>query len=152
MNITESLQGVTRLFLDTAPVIYYIERNPQYFAFVSVVFDYIVNSGAMGVASPITLAECLVLPARLGQTQLQQDFIELLTGTDSIEFVEIDQPIALQAAQIRARYNLQLPDAFQVAVALAVGCEAFLTNDVIFRRVRELQVLVLNDFNGTESR
>ncbi|MEQ8969113.1 MAG: type II toxin-antitoxin system VapC family toxin [Coleofasciculus sp. C1-SOL-03] len=152
MNITESLQGVTRLFLDTAPVIYYIERNPQYFALVSVVFDYIVNSGAMGVASPITLAECLVLPSRLGQTQLQQDFIELLTGTDNIEFVEIDQPIALQAAQIRARYNLQLPDAFQVAVSLAVGCEAFLTNDVIFRRVRELQVLVLNDFNGTESR
>lgn len=136
--------------MDTAPVIYYIERNRQYFALVSVVFNYIVNSGAMGVASPVTLAECLVLPTRLEQTQLQQDFLELLTETDRIEFVEIDQTIALQAAQIRARYNLQLPDAFQVAVALAVGCEAFLTNDVIFRRVTELQVLVLNDFNAAE--
>ncbi|WP_228061116.1 MULTISPECIES: hypothetical protein [unclassified Coleofasciculus] len=37
MNITESLQGVTRLFLNTAPVIYYIERSPQYFALASVV-------------------------------------------------------------------------------------------------------------------
>jgi predicted nucleic acid-binding protein len=150
VSITDSLQGVTRLFLDTAPVIYYIERNPQYFALVSVVFNYIVNSRAVGVVSPITLAECLVLPAQLGQTQLQQHFIELLTETDRIEFIEIDQTIALQAAQIRARYKLQLPDAFQVAVALAVGCEAFLTNDVIFRRVTELQVLILNDFNGAE--
>ncbi|WP_414584039.1 hypothetical protein [Scytonema sp. PCC 10023] len=41
MNVTESLQGVTRLFLDTAPVIYYVERNPQYFASASVVFDHI---------------------------------------------------------------------------------------------------------------
>lgn len=150
MNITESLQGVTRLFLDTAPIIYYIERNPQYFALVSVVFDYIVNGTPMGVASPITLAECLVLPYQLGQTELQQDFIELLTESDTIEFVQIDQNLALQAAQIRARYNLQLPDAFQVAVALAAGCEAFLTNDVIFRRVTELQVLVLNDFDTAE--
>lgn len=150
MNLTERLQGVTRLFLDTAPVIYYIERNPQYFALASVVFDHIVNRTPMGVASSVTLAECLVLPYQLGQTQLQQDFIELLTETDSIEFVEIDQTIALQAAQIRARYNLQLPDAFQVAVALAAGCEAFLTNDVIFRRVTELQVLVLNNFDTAE--
>jgi len=148
VNITASFQDVTRLFLDTAPVIYYIERNPKYFALVSVVFDYIVNSAVIGIVSPVTLAECLVLPAQLGQIQLQQDFIELLTATDSIDCVEINQTIGIQTAQIRARYNLQLPDAFQVAVALAVGCEAFLTNDVIFRRVTELQVLVLNDYNA----
>ncbi|NEQ67260.1 MAG: type II toxin-antitoxin system VapC family toxin [Symploca sp. SIO2D2] len=146
MNITANLQDVTLLFLDTAPVIYYIERNPEYFALVSVVFDYIVNNAVMGIVSPVTLAECLVLPAQVGQIQLQQDFIELLTQTDSIDCVEIDQTIAVQTAQIRARYNLKLPDAFQVAVALAVGCEAFLTNDVIFRRVTELQILVLNDY------
>ncbi|MEW6495339.1 MAG: PIN domain-containing protein, partial [Cyanobacteriota bacterium] len=92
----------------------------------------------------------LVRPYQLGQTELQQEFIDLMTGIEGIEFVEIDQTIALQAAQIRARYNLQLPDGFQVAVALAAGCEAFLTNDVIFRRVTELQVLVLNNFDTAE--
>ena len=73
-----------------------------------------------------------------------------MTGIEGIEFAGIDQTLALQAAQIRARYNLQLPDAFQIAVALAAGCEAFLTNDVIFRRVTELQVLVLDDFDTVE--
>ena len=55
------------------------------------------------------------------------------------------QYLAIQAAQIRARYNLQLPDAFQIAVALAANCQAFLTNDVILKRVTELQVLVLDE-------
>ncbi len=151
MNITESLQGVTRLFLDTAPVIYYVEQNPQYFASASVVFNHILNAAPIGVASPITLAESLVQPYRLGQTELQQQFIELMTETENIEFVPIDrQNMALDAAQIRARYNLQLLDAFQIVTALASGCEAFLTNDVIFRRVTELRVLMLNDFNTNE--
>jgi len=151
VNITESLQGVTRLFLDTAPVIYAVERNPQYLSVVTSVFRCIFNGLPMGIASPITLAECLVQPYRLGQTELQEEFIELMTDNDNIEFVPIvDQIRSQEAAEVRARYNLQLPDAFQVAIALAAGCEAFLTNDAMFRRVTELRVLVLDDFNTAE--
>jgi predicted nucleic acid-binding protein len=148
VSITDSLQGVTRLFLDSAPVIYAVERNPQYLPLVRVVFERIFSGLPMGIVSPITLAECLVQPYRLGQTELQQDFIELMTDNQNIEFVPIDdETLAIKAAEIRARYNLQLPDAFQITVALAAGCEAFLTNDVTFKRVTELRVLVLDDFN-----
>jgi predicted nucleic acid-binding protein len=151
VSITDSLQGVTRLFLDSAPVIYAVERNPQYLPLVRVVFERIFSGLPMGVVSPITLAECLVQPYRLGQNELQQDFIELMTDNQNIEFVPIDDEIiAIDAAEIRARYNLQLPDAFQITVALAAGCEAFLTNDVTFKRVTELRVLVLDDFNTSE--
>ncbi|QTA91475.1 Uncharacterized protein dnm_075430 [Desulfonema magnum] len=30
MNIPEYLSGISRLFLDTAPVIYYVEAHPLY--------------------------------------------------------------------------------------------------------------------------
>jgi hypothetical protein len=30
MKITEPLQGVARLFLDAAPVVYYVEKKPHY--------------------------------------------------------------------------------------------------------------------------
>ncbi len=151
MKITDSLEGVRRLFLDTAPVIYFVEQHPQYFAAVREVFELLQNSFLMGVASPITLAECLVRPYSLGQTQLQQDFIELITDNNNIEFVLIDkQNVILEAAQIRARYNIQLPDAFQIAVALAARCDVFLTNDAILKRITELPVLVLEDFKITE--
>ncbi|MDZ8186866.1 MAG: hypothetical protein RMX96_18695 [Nostoc sp. ChiSLP02] len=29
MRISDALSGVSRLFLDTAPVIYFVERNPH---------------------------------------------------------------------------------------------------------------------------
>lgn len=150
MTVEESLQGVTRLFLDTAPVIYYVERNAQYLAIVRVVLNR-VRDGSLVAVTPITLAECLVRPYSLGQTQLQQDFIDTIVNGNNTIFVPIAEPtIALQAAQIRARYNLQLPDAFQVAVAIAAGCEAFLTNDVTLRRVTELHVLLLDELDIAE--
>lgn len=150
MNITQSLQGVTRLFLDTAPIIYAVERNPLYLPLVTVVFEHIFSGLPMGVTSPITLAECLVQPYRLRQTKLQQEFIELITDNENIEFATISNPsLALQAAEIRAKYNLQLPDAFQVAVALVAECEAFLTNDVTFRRLTELRIILLGELEIT---
>lgn len=141
MKIDEILPGIRTLFLDTAPVIYWVEQNPQYFPIVSVIFDRILNSMLMAVTSPITLAECLVHPYALNQTELQRNFINLIVNTENITFKTIDTSMLA----IRAKYNLQLPDAFQIAVALNAECEAFLTNDTAFRRVTELQILILNE-------
>ena len=44
----------------------------------------------------------------------------------------IDQAITQTVAELRARYNLLLPDAFQAAVAIVSGCDALLTNDRAF--------------------
>ncbi|MEH2289846.1 hypothetical protein [Nostoc sp.] len=44
---------------------------------------------------------------------------------------------------MRVRYNLQLPDALQMAAAIIAGCETFLTNDTALKRVIELMVLVV---------
>jgi hypothetical protein len=60
VTIEESFEGVTRLFLDSAPVIYYVERNSRYFAIVDVIFELIFDGSLMAVTSPVTLAECLV--------------------------------------------------------------------------------------------
>lgn len=109
MTIEESLRGVTRLFLDSAPVIYAVEAHPRYSPMMRDILDRI----------------------------LRQERIIFESG--------FEEGIALQAAQLRARYNLQLLDAFQLALALAVNCEAFLTNDAIFRRVLETRVVLLDD-------
>jgi len=58
-------------------------------------------------------------------------------------FASIDQDVAHQAAELRATYNITLADALQIAVALHMGCEAFLTNDGALERVKELRVLVV---------
>lgn len=148
MTVADSLEGVSRLFLDSAPVIYFVERNAQYFDLARAFFERINAGTLIGVASPVTLAECLVRPYSLGQIEFQSYVIDLITNSANIQLVPIaSQDLAIQAAQIRARYNLQLPDAFQIAVALAANCEAILTNDVTLRRVTELRVLVLDELD-----
>ena len=87
MSIDESIQGITRLFLDTAPVIYLVEQNTQYLVLVRAVFQCIREGSPIAVTSPVTLAECLVHPYTRGDMQLQQNFIQLITNTNSIEFV-----------------------------------------------------------------
>jgi hypothetical protein len=78
MKISAALQGVALLFLDTAPVIYLVEKNPDYLALVSDIFRRIDDGQVGAVTSPVTLAECLVHPFRLGLSQLRQDFIDVV--------------------------------------------------------------------------
>jgi len=147
MTVTDALRGVSRLFLDTAPVIYYVERNPAYLPLVQVVFQKIDAGLLAATTSPVTLAECLILPIRQQNTPLQQDFIDLITAGNNTQFVTIDQSIGQKAGELRARYSLALPEALQVAVALSAGCDAILTNDLDLRRVTELRVLALDELS-----
>jgi predicted nucleic acid-binding protein len=143
MKIGDAFQGINKVFLDTAPVIYYVEATPGY-AVVAPVFQLLSQGSFEAVVSPVTLAECLVMPIRLGQAKSQQDFIDMLTNTDEISFVPITASVSQKAALIRVRYGLKLPDALQVATALVAGCDAFLTNDAALQRVTELRILVLS--------
>jgi len=62
MRINQALLGVSMLFLDTATVVYLVEKNPYFLPLVSPIFTQIENGFLIGVASPVTLAECLVMP------------------------------------------------------------------------------------------
>lgn len=143
MKVSEALQGVARLFLDTAPVIYYVERHPQYAPVADDIFNRIDAGTLPAVTSPVTLVECLVVPYRLGQSDVRQNFTDLIVRGQGITFVPLSDLIADRAAELRSKYNLSLTDACQVATALAAGCDALLTNDVGLKRVQELTILVL---------
>ncbi len=145
MKIADALQAVTRLFLDTAPVIYYVERNPSYAALVDDIFDRVDAGTLHAVTSPITLAECLVGAIRQGLPQAQQDFTDLIVSGANVTCLGLDDATARRAADLRVRYNLPLADAFQVAVALDSNCDTLPTNYHAFRRVQELPILVLDD-------
>ena len=136
---------IARLFLDTAPVIYYVERNPTYDPLVTDIFRRIDSGSLTAVTSPVTLAECLVLPCRIGLASPQKDFTDLVVRGDNTVFMAIDAPCATAAADMRARYNLTLTDSLQLAAAICARCDAFLRNDADLKRVVELRVLELDD-------
>lgn len=148
MKLGTALYQINRFFLDAAPVIYYIDANPAYFDLMDQIFTWIESSSIRVVTSPITLAECLILPIRQNNLSQQQLFIDIITAQDTADFIETTASIARTAAEICARYNLKLPDALQVATAIASNCEAFLTNDAQLKQVTELKVLLVSELEA----
>lgn len=144
-RLTDALAGVTRLALDTSPIIYFVEAHPDYDALTTEIFRRITEGEVVGVTSVITLMEVLVQPLSQGRTQLAQDYANLLVNSTHLSVMPIDATVAQHAARLRAQYRLRTPDALQIAVALEAGCQAFLTNDAAFQRVAGLEVLVLNE-------
>jgi predicted nucleic acid-binding protein len=145
MTLETVLTGVARLGLDTAPLIYFVEAHPHYDALVIEIFRRIADGELGGVTSVITLTEVLTQPLRQGRADLQAQYRDLLADSANFELISIDPAAAELAADLRARYNLRTPDALQIAVALAAGCQAFLTNDQTLKRVTELQIVILDD-------
>jgi hypothetical protein len=64
MKVEEALRGVKRLFLDPAPVVYFVEQNPEFITRVEPIFARL-DLDIIGVVSAVTLAECLVFPSSL---------------------------------------------------------------------------------------
>ena len=147
MKIETALAGRDRVFVDSAPLIYLLERNSTYLNRVRYFFERTVTGQFVAVTSPVTLAECLVLPLRSGKTALSQLYKDVIVSGRNFDFVPIDAAIADRAAAIRSQHNLGLPDAFQAAIALETECDAFLTNDTQFGRVSELAVVLLNQLD-----
>jgi predicted nucleic acid-binding protein len=145
MKLQEALMGVSRLGIDTTPIIYFIEAHPRYEPIVTPIFKLVADRGLIGITSAITLTEVLVQPFISANIRLQQEYRDILLYSANFEIVPIDVNIAEQAAELRARYRLRTPDALQIAAAVSSGCEAFVTNDSKLQRVSELRILVLDN-------
>jgi predicted nucleic acid-binding protein len=145
VKLDDALQGVNRLGMDTAPLIYLVERHTRYAETVLEIVQRMAVGRLAGVTSVVTLGEVLVQPIRQGNDLLQRRFTNALLRGIGFRTYPVDVPAATLAAQLRADYNLHLPDACQIAVAIREGCEAFLTNDRRLTRVTDLRVLVLDD-------
>jgi len=145
MNVVEAFRAVRRVFLDTAPVIYYVESHPKYSGLVEHVFERLDAGTLEAITSPITLAECLVIPFRDGDTGLQRAFLQVVAHGLNTSLSATDEGTGLLAAELRARYGLSLSDALQLATAIMTHCDALLTNDHSLKRVAEINVVVLNE-------
>ncbi|MBI5670383.1 MAG: type II toxin-antitoxin system VapC family toxin [Chloroflexi bacterium] len=145
MQIRDVLVDLKQLYIDTAPLIYYVEENPTYVEKMEAVFQFIEDNSLEVISSVITLTEVLQQPIQQSRTDLQQKYLGILLSSNHLALLPVDAATAESAAHLRARYNLRTPDALHVATALKSQCEAFLTNDIGLKRVTELRILVLDE-------
>jgi hypothetical protein len=65
MGINElslKLEQYPRIALDTSPIIYFVEANPQYAPLATIIFQKISQGSLLGFTSTISLTEVLVFP------------------------------------------------------------------------------------------
>lgn len=59
MNLSEEISKVRSIFIDTAPIIYYIEAHPLFGSLTKTVVDIVRSSNFSVFTSVITLVEVL---------------------------------------------------------------------------------------------
>jgi predicted nucleic acid-binding protein len=100
----------------------------------------------VGVTSIITLIEVCVHPQRHGRADLVESYERALLHSQQLRTLAVDAALARRAVQLRASYDIHVPDALQLAAALEAGATAFITNDRRLAKVEELNVLLLMDY------
>lgn len=147
MTLSEELNRINSIFIDTAPIIYYIEAHPQFGPLIKEVVSTFQSGGLNAYSSVITLAEVLAKPIEKGDEKLAKKFAEFLKNGRNLAMIEISEGTAETAGGLRGRYSfLKTIDAIQLAAALEVGAGAFLTNDVKLKQFNELNVILLKDY------
>ncbi len=133
------------VFLDTAPLIYFIEGHSVYQEKLMECFVANDKGDFSFITSSITLLEVLVKPLKEGKPKLVSQYKKILLGASGIHIAEISNDIAEGAARLRAKYSLKTPDAIQIATALENQVDYFFTNDHRLAVVNEIRIITLLD-------
>ena len=144
MEWLKQLRGKT-VALDTAPIIYFIERNPVYVDTMRAFFDLVQKGECSAVTSVMSLLEGLVIPIRRNDVNLIQEYYDALYTSQDILTISVFPYIAREAARLRANYTIRTADAIQVATAISVEAPFFLTNDARIPSLPNLKVLTVDN-------
>lgn len=136
-----------KVFLDTAPVIYFLDDDPNFGGNVKNIFEDILGNEAELVTSAITCMEYLVFPYRTNNHEKVKAFFEFVSDCN-IPLYSINEETAKKAAMIRAEYKDFKPmDALQLASACIHGCDLFLTNDTQLRQFKEIHCVTIEEWS-----
>ena len=136
-----------RIFLDTAPLIYYLQNDNRYNAIIEQIFYDFRKSGAKFILSDITIAEYLVYPFKNNDIVSINNFNNFLSFS-VFEICHTTLETAYTSAKIRAEAKgFKTMDAFQLATALYNQADLFLTNDKQLKQFKDLRCATIDDFS-----
>ena len=143
-SIAELLDQYPRIALDSNVLIYLTENDAARADAAALIVDSISEGRTEGFLSSAGLSEVLVGPARSGDGAAFERLAATVRDI-GLQVVALDATAAEDAAWIRGRSGMGLPDAMHVACARAAGATAFVTNDRKISSRPGLDVLYLDD-------
>ncbi len=135
-----------KVFVDTAPIIYFLDDDVNYGQKSKMIFEDILRNKKIIESSVITCEEYLVYPYQTGNEEKVSAFFDFVNDCN-INLNIMTEEIAKKAASIRAEYKgFKSMDAIQLATAYITGCDIFLTNDKQLCQFEEIKCLLIDDW------
>ena len=131
--------------LDTMVFIYHFEENQAYSPLTFSIFESLEKGNFKGITSILTLLEILVKLKKENNSLLVERYKLLLETFPNLQVQEINENIADIASSLRANYNINTPDAIQIATSLEAQADIFITNDATLKKISEIKVLLLSE-------
>jgi len=131
--------------LDTMVFIYHFEENQLYSPLTLSIFESLEKGNFNAITSILTLLEILVKPKKENNLLLTERYKLLFETFPNLQVKEINENIADIASSLRANYNINTPDAIQIATSLEAKADTFITNDATLKKISEIEVLLLDE-------
>jgi predicted nucleic acid-binding protein len=133
------------VYIDSDIIIYSVETHPAYWPTLQPLWAA-ARAGALSiVSSELALMETLIGPLRSGDTVLLTAYEQVFQSPE-VRLLPVSQAVLREGARLRAASSaLRTPDAVHAATATIAGCTMFLSNDVGFRRVSSLPLVILDE-------
>lgn len=137
-----------KIFIDTSPFIYLLEKNANFYDKTKNIFSYCINNNIKLVTSVITIEEYLIYPYRMKNDDLVNKFFSFINDIH-FDVITINKDIAITAAKLRAIYkDFKGMDCLQLAAAITSGSDLFITNDKQLRLVNEINAIVIDEWRN----
>ncbi len=94
MKISAAFAMVSLVAIESAPLIYYVEKNPVYFPRMLAIMQRIASGAMLATTSAITLTEVLTLPIRQRDAAVEAAYRKLLTQSQEMKLIPITASVA----------------------------------------------------------
>jgi len=131
--------------LDTMVFIYHFEENQAYSPLTFSIFESLEKGDFKGITSILTLLEILVKPKKENNLLLTERYKLLFETFPNLQMKTINENIADIASSLRANYNINTPDAIQIATSLEAKADTFITSDASLKKISEIKILLLDE-------
>jgi predicted nucleic acid-binding protein len=127
------------IHVEAGVIIGFLDRTDVHHDAARAVLAAALHDGNRLAMASSAFAECLVGPARRGDTEIQ--IVRELVDRLPISIIPLDVGIATGAARLRATHpSLRLPDAVVIATAIEDGADELVTTDRKWPTARALKL------------
>jgi predicted nucleic acid-binding protein len=140
-----------RVAVDSCIFIYASQDNSDLGAASRIILNKINSGEYNGVASVLCLSEVIAKPMTVSDDLGLKEQL-LMEGISHIDYVSVNEEIAIRSAHLRAEHGpkLKLIDSIHLATAVEWKADTFITNDRNLAKIaiKGLDIKLLQDFSN----